>query len=756
MKNYWKVLLMAAGIGIFAACEDVPEPYNIPSDNATPSVPSADYILNQSFTSSLGEFTSQSESGSLKWTSSSKYGAIITGYDDWDGTGTKSNLPGVTYLISPAIDLTTTDSAYVVIEQAINYAKTTLEEDHALLIRVGEGTWSALPMSLSGLGSSFTYQTQNIQLPQEYIGQNIQLALKHIAHDSYSSTWEVKSLKVAKGQAPAANSGETPTFEDGVGSGTKDDPYDVPTTIKLIAAGPPSTKIYTKGIVSQIDEINESFGNATYYISNDGTTTDQLEVYRGFGLGGEKFKADGLKVGDEVIVYGQVIYYNNKTMEFTQGSELYFLNGEYSSGGGEPSGDAKGTGTKDDPFNVVAASAGSGNAWVKAYIVGWIEGQKLEEGAHFDGSSTVASNLLIADSPDETNVANCMPVQLPGGSEARTALNLVDNPDNYKKEVMLFGSLEKYFGVQGVKSVSDFVIDGNSPEPEPESGAPSGSGTLADPYNSVAANNLAKDLAAGAQSDNAYYIKGKIVRIKEQFGTQYGNATFFISDDGTRAGEFQVFRAYYLGNKKWVEGNSQLQEGDDVIVYAKLTNYQGNTPETVQGKEGQDHGYIYSLNGVTEDGGEPGEDPGEPSTDGQIAPTRTGDQVVTFSGFSSTTFMIVNEHTSASGGTQLRILSLDVTFADGSSETATMTDLGLENATPLTTHTLGSLTLTFDKAEGTPPAFYTGGGGAARMYAKNTLTIEAEKAITQVVVNCTAPDSRGKYNGNDLLYGVAE
>ena len=463
MKKYWKLLLMAAGIGIFTACEDVPEPYNIPTEGNTPSLPTADYIINQTFTSSLGDFKSQATSGSLAWTSDTRYGAIITGYQDFDGDGNKENKPGETYLISPEIDLSEADSAYVVIEQAINYAKSTLADDHHLLARVGEGEWKELPMNLDGLGTSFTYLTQNIQLPQEYMGKKIQLALKHIAHNDYSSTWEVKSLKVAKGQAPVAEAGETPVIE-GVGSGTKDDPYDVPTTIKLIAAGPPTDKIYTKGIVCEVNasSFKDQYRSLTYFISNDGTKTDKLEVYNGYGLGGAKFNsAEDLKVGDEVIVYGQVINYNG-TPEYTTGSQLYFLNGEYSSSG--PSGDAKGSGTKEDPFNVAAAISGSGNAWVKAYIVGWIEGQKLEEGAHFNGNSSIASNLLIADSPDETNVANCMPVQLPGGSDARTALNLVDNPGNYKKEVSLYGSLEKYFGVPGLKSVSEYVIDGQGGE----------------------------------------------------------------------------------------------------------------------------------------------------------------------------------------------------------------------------------------------------------------------------------------------------
>lgn len=609
MKAYWKYLLCAAfSFGALTACEDVPEPYNIPTDNGGGNTggntTTIDYVANQDFTRGLGEFLTTSASGNLAWEYSAKYGAMISGYQDWDGSGQKSNKPGVTYLVSPEYDLTNCDSAYVVINQAINYAKSTLDSDHKLMIHVGEdGEWAELPMNLDGLGNDFNYATQYIQIPDAYMGQKVQLGLKHTAHEDYSSTWEVKNLGVAKGTAPSS---DAPVSEDGVGSGTADDPYDVPTTIKLIAAGAPTAKIYTKGIVSKIDEIDTgSYGNATYYISNDGTTTDQLEVYRGYGLGGAKFKStDDLKVGDEVIVYGQVVYYNNRTMEFTQGSQIYSLNGVTSGGGsGEVSGDAKGAGTEEDPYNVAAAAAASGNAWVTGYIVGWVDGQVLSSGANFNGSSSVATNLLIADNANETNVANCMPVQLPAG-EVRSALNLKDNPANYKKLVKLYGSLEKYFGTAGLKSVSAYSLDGatggSGDDNNQPAGEAKGSGTLADPYNSVAAVNIANGLAADQSTDQAYYIKGKVVSVKEQFAAQNGNVTCFISDDGTTAGQFQVFRALYLGNRKWVAGDATLKAGDEIVVYAKITNYKGNTPETAAGKEGQADGYIYSINGSTD------------------------------------------------------------------------------------------------------------------------------------------------------------
>jgi hypothetical protein len=107
-------------------------------------------------------------------------------------------------------------------------------------------------------------------------------------------------------------------------------------------------------------------------------------------------------------------------------------------------------------------------AVVKGYIVGTIDGKSISDGAIFSDTVTSNVNLLIADNADETDYNKCLPVQLPSGA-VRSALNLVDNPGNYKKFVTLTGSLEKYFGVAGLKSVSAYSIDGVTPE-QPEIG----------------------------------------------------------------------------------------------------------------------------------------------------------------------------------------------------------------------------------------------------------------------------------------------
>ncbi|MBR5814060.1 MAG: choice-of-anchor J domain-containing protein [Bacteroidaceae bacterium] len=104
-------------------------------------------------------------------------------------------------------------------------------------------------------------------------------------------------------------------------------------------------------------------------------------------------------------------------------------------------------------------------AIVKGYIVGSIDDKSIND-ANFSGNAVLKTNLLIADNADETEVAKCLTVQLPSG-KVRDALNLVDNPGNYKKFVTLTGSLEKYFGVAGLKSVTQYSIEGETPE-EPE------------------------------------------------------------------------------------------------------------------------------------------------------------------------------------------------------------------------------------------------------------------------------------------------
>lgn len=134
-----------------------------------------------------------------------------------------------------------------------------------------------------------------------------------------------------------------------------------------------------------------------------------------------------------------------------------------------------------------------------------------------------------------------------------------------------------------------------------DSSTPSGSGTLADPYNAAAVNAFIQTLADNAKSDQDVYIKGKISKIANNgtFGAQYGNASFYISDDGKTGGtDFYCYRVLYLGNKKWEEGNTQIEVGNDVIICGKVTKYVKDGKATLE--TAANEAYIYSLNGKTE------------------------------------------------------------------------------------------------------------------------------------------------------------
>ena len=68
------------------------------------------------------------------------------------------------------------------------------------------------------------------------------------------------------------------------------------------------------------------------------------------------------------------------------------------------------------------------------------------------GESGVYSNILLSDNADEDNIDNCLIIQLVSGTDIRAKLNMGDNPGNYKKEVIIEGSLEKYFQQAGIKN----------------------------------------------------------------------------------------------------------------------------------------------------------------------------------------------------------------------------------------------------------------------------------------------------------------
>ena len=398
------------------------------------------------------------------------------------------------------------------------------------------------------------------------------------------------------------------------GSGTLEDPYNpagVLAYINTLGADVESEKdVYIKGKVASITEqYGTQYGNATFTIVEEGAEGTVFMVFRALYLGNKKYTSgDLLKEGDEVIVCGKVVNYRGNTPETAQGKAyLYSLNGKSEGGGGGATGEAKGDGTLSNPYNpagVIAYinSLDADNESPKdVYIKGTVGSITEQYGTQY-GNATFT---IVEKGAEGTAFTVFRALYL--GNQKYTSGDLLKEGD----EVIVCGKVVNYRGntpetAQGKAYLYSLNGKTGSGDTPPPSGEAKGSGTLADPYNAVAANNFASKLAADAKSDKDVYIKGKISKIANngEFGTQYGNASFYISDDGTSNNEFYVFRTLYLGNKKYDNtSDPNIKVGDEVIICGKVTNYKGNTPETSANES-----YIYSLNGKTEGGGGGGGD----------------------------------------------------------------------------------------------------------------------------------------------------
>lgn len=189
--------------------EDTPEEPN----------PEGEY-LNQDFTSSLGSFTSTSVSGTLEWYNDFS-SAMITGYQDFNGDGQKENQAGVTYFISPSFTIGNTSAVHIAINMAINFERGDLNSNNSIFIskdytgNINSATWTQLTYDTDGLNSDFTFKNKEINIPSEFIGNNVVVALRHTCTEEFSSTWEVKSIKVLSGSAeePGTNPDPNPGGE---------------------------------------------------------------------------------------------------------------------------------------------------------------------------------------------------------------------------------------------------------------------------------------------------------------------------------------------------------------------------------------------------------------------------------------------------------------------------------------------------------------------------------------------------------------
>lgn len=468
-----------------------------------------------------------------------------------------------------------------------------------------------------------------------------------------------------------------------VGDGTVENPYNVAGALYLITEGKTTDEdVAVKGTISQIDEIDTgSFGNATYYISDDGTTAKQLQVYRGYYLNGDRFKDKAaIKVGDKVIVTGKLTYHNQKTPEFAQGSSIYSLNGE--GGGSVPAGEAKGTGTKDDPFNVAGAIAkcqqiGSNPSTEKYYVKG-----TAVDGATADDSF----NNITFDIADTEGGAKFKCFQVKGtDGKPLPAGYAIKKGD----EVVVYGPMYNYKDntpeTEGKSAAYIVTVNGKATgEGGSDTPQPTNTSSIDNPYTVAKALETANALSDNETTKEDFYIKGKVTRkantadeIGPNSSKKYKDMNYYISDDGTQSKELYIYRGKYLDGADFTDFE-QLKENDEVVVVGKLQKYidsKNGNAVVLELKESK----IVKLNGQS----------------------GSGEQ---------------------GGGGQ----------ASGNS--ITFSEQGYQNQQDFNGQsiTLGDAKLSFSKGSGsTTPKYYTT-GTAMRLYGGNTLTISSSKTISKV------------------------
>ena len=369
-----------------------------------------------------------------------------------------------------------------------------------------------------------------------------------------------------------------------------------------------------------------------------------------------------------------------------------------------------GDGTQASPYNVTQVvqkgdAVDESDKWVEGYIVGFIptDGSSTTlPYTTFGATGAIASNLVLGPTADCTDYTKCIPVQLTSGSAIRSALNLQDNPGNLGALVAVKGNLIKYCSAPGVKELTDYAIiqSGSSDTPvvTPSTATPTGDGTEASPYNVAKVIEMTNALAADTESEEVY-VTGVIASIKEIDTSTYGNATYYIVDEGYST-QYYIFRGLWLNGDKFTSSD-QIKVGAKVVIKGKMLNYKGNTPEFAQGN------YIVSYNGETSGSDTPTT---PPSGDDDTEPGTPGDAI-----------------------------SIDLTAFKGAAAST-----GFELISPVTED---GYTFTIDKASGTTkPAYYEyNGEGTIRLYANNTMNITSSTPIAKIVFTINTSTGAKRY-----------
>ena len=295
MKKYiFSVLMAAMAAFTFSSCEDVPEPYTLPTQPAGP------------------------------------------GNTDPNQKGSESN----PYTVAEAIALIkagTAPSTAVCVKGKITAVTFFNETYSSLSYNIADEGSSDVIEVYSGKGKDGANFSSKDDLK---VGQTVVVKgiVKAFTKNDGTIVNEIDKNSTI---ISIENAGTTTPDTPATGKGSLSDPYNVAEAIAAIKAGTaPTTQVYLTGIISDVAFYNETYKSITYYISDDGKSKD-MQVYSGKGLNGADFASkEDLKVGQKVTILGKIMKFTDKNgndiMEVDKTSSIVKIEGEGTGGEVKP------------------------------------------------------------------------------------------------------------------------------------------------------------------------------------------------------------------------------------------------------------------------------------------------------------------------------------------------------------------------------------------------------------------------------------
>lgn len=295
MKKYiFSVLMAAMAAFTFSSCEDVPEPYTLPTQPAGPG----------------NTDPNQKGSESNPYTVTEAIALIKAGTAPSTAVCVKGKITAVTFFNATYSSL------------SYNIA----DEGSSDVIEVYSGKGKD--------GANFSSK-DDLKVGQIVVVKGI---VKAFTKNDGTIVNEIDKNSTI---ISIENAGTTTPDTPATGKGSLSDPYNVAEAIAAIKAGTaPTTQVYLTGIISDVAFYNDKYKSITYYISDDGKSKD-MQVYSGKGLNGADFASkEDLKVGQKVTILGKIMKFTDKNgndiMEVDKTSSIVKIEGEGTGGEVKP------------------------------------------------------------------------------------------------------------------------------------------------------------------------------------------------------------------------------------------------------------------------------------------------------------------------------------------------------------------------------------------------------------------------------------